>query len=112
MNAEVKQLWVAALRSGAFVQGRDALFPTGGGHCCLGVLCELHARHTCCTFSRLDGYLGESETLPGAVRAWAGLSTPDPTVATSDTSVLKLSTANDDLQLSFSQLADVIEKQL
>ena len=44
MNQEVKKIWVEALRSGKYQQGRgklkrsDDLKPT---YCCLGVLCEV-----------------------------------------------------------------------
>lgn len=41
MNPEVKKLWVEALRSGNFKQGRGFLQPTEDKYCCLGVLCRL-----------------------------------------------------------------------
>lgn len=40
MNREVKEKWVAALRSGKYVQGENALF-SEGKYCCLGVLYEV-----------------------------------------------------------------------
>jgi hypothetical protein len=46
MNAEIKQQWVVALRSGQYKQGRGKLrrqTPEGDRYCCLGVLCDLLA---------------------------------------------------------------------
>lgn len=40
MDNELKAKWTAALRSGEFVQGRDALHKDGA-YCCLGVLCKV-----------------------------------------------------------------------
>ena len=41
MNADIKQRWVEALRSGQYKQGQGCL-RTNNAYCCLGVLCELH----------------------------------------------------------------------
>lgn len=40
MNAELKSKWIAALRSGDYVQGRTSL-RKDGKFCCLGVACDL-----------------------------------------------------------------------
>jgi len=40
MVPEIKAQWVAALRSGEYVKGRNHL-QKDGKFCCLGVLCEL-----------------------------------------------------------------------
>jgi hypothetical protein len=40
MNAELKQKWVEALRSGKYPQGINYL-RTDQGYCCLGVLCDV-----------------------------------------------------------------------
>jgi hypothetical protein len=39
MNQEVKEKWVAALRSGDYEQGKSHL-RENGKYCCLGVLCN------------------------------------------------------------------------
>jgi hypothetical protein len=50
MNPEVKEKWVAALRSGKYVKTRRALHrivesdDVPAGYCCLGVLCDLAAQ--------------------------------------------------------------------
>lgn len=44
-NREHIQAWVAALRSGKFDQAQKSL-KTEGGHCCLGVACEIFKEQT------------------------------------------------------------------
>lgn len=41
MQPHIKKLWVEALRSGRFKQGRYHLRPTADAFCCLGVLCYM-----------------------------------------------------------------------
>ena len=42
MNPELKARWIAALRSGDYKQGTEALYsPEMDAYCCLGVLAEL-----------------------------------------------------------------------
>ncbi len=43
MNPEIKSLWLAALRSGTYSQGRERLRGEADSFCCLGVLCDIHA---------------------------------------------------------------------
>jgi hypothetical protein len=40
MNAELKQKWVTALRSGEYKQAQKRL-KVGDAYCCLGVLCHI-----------------------------------------------------------------------
>ena len=40
MDPVLKKKWVAALRSGKYEQGKEAL-RNGDKYCCLGVLCEI-----------------------------------------------------------------------
>lgn len=40
MEPELKSKWVAALRSGEYRQGKDALHKDGA-YCCIGVLCKV-----------------------------------------------------------------------
>jgi hypothetical protein len=74
LRPEVKQEWIAALRSGEYEQGQNAL-NAGGKLCCLGVLCEVAIRHGVIPAGRPgDGsifYAGESMTLPDEVAGWA-----------------------------------------
>lgn len=41
MNPEIKTKWVAALRSGYYIQGTGVLRSQGNKFCCLGVLCDI-----------------------------------------------------------------------
>lgn len=46
MNPEIKTEWVAALRSGQYIQGRDYLhWRNQNLWCCLGVLCDIAEKH-------------------------------------------------------------------
>lgn len=41
MDADIRQQWVDALRSGKYEQGRRLLRDANGNYCCLGVLCDI-----------------------------------------------------------------------
>lgn len=41
MNPELKQKWLAALRSGNYRQGQGQLHNADNQFCCLGVLCDI-----------------------------------------------------------------------
>lgn len=81
-QAEARKVWVEALRSGEYKQGKRAL-RTGDAYCCLGVACDLYRKHE-------NGpdwgqpfddwtydFLGHGGDLPKRVRDWLGLRTPD-----------------------------------
>lgn len=117
MKPSVKAKWVAALRSGKYVQGRGRLHNASGGKfCCLGVLCDLYKRgHPKAEW--VDGFFhpfgindareSDSQALPVAVQAWAGLHAPNPAVNDQGS----LAGLNDDGQ-TFDAIADVIEEQI
>jgi len=92
MKPEVKERWIAALRSGDYQQTQGALVRTGdhGGYCCLGVLCQLAVEDGVIPPKSImsagslndptdvDYYYGNDESrssnyLPTAVIEWAGL---------------------------------------
>lgn len=76
MNPEIKKQWVDALRSGTYLQGKGKLRSGNGEFCCLGVLCDLHAKATKTPWGGgvyAAEYLGHSGVLPDAVISWAGL---------------------------------------
>lgn len=113
MNKEIKARWVAALRSGVYTQTLNALH-NEKGYCCLGVLCDLHAKETNTpwvpdAFSFL--YVHEINVLPTIVRKWAGLKHQDPTVKV-DGAHEALSNINDIQRKTFVEIADAIEKGL
>ncbi len=116
MDAAVKQLWVVALRSGAYRQGVGAL-KVGPAYCCLGVLCDLFG-----TAEDGGGFWGppdyegeafvvpncepEQMALPGPVMRWAGLTGCDPMLGNNVASQLN------DSGVTFGDIADLIEANL
>lgn len=132
MNKDVKQLWVTALRSGDYTQGRRTLrYEDADGNnrwCCLGVLCDLavkagiigeptrivkglppDARDCDGPWEFLDDYDydGYRSDLPKRVQEWAGLEEAVPTLRGSTAIEL-----NDHLSMPFPEIADRIEESL
>lgn len=112
MNAEVKEQWLKALRSGDYQQGSNRL-NRDGGFCCLGVLCDLHAKKH--RIDWIDGqecqmYLNESVYLPTRVASWAGMG-KFGCIAKPDGHVVDLAALNDSGR-TFNEIADVIEELL
>jgi hypothetical protein len=95
MNPEVKALLKNALLSGEYKQGFYFLNPREGEYCCLGVLCEL-AKDA----GIIKRYYSLMEIPPKEVRDWAGLSF---------TEIGKLTHFNDDMQLSFAEIAEKLK---
>lgn len=89
MNPAIVARWVAALRSGRYMQGQQYLNTPGQGFCCLGVLCDLHREDGLGTWApgtgpyteqleyAPDGADPEAEGdvagLPAQVMSWAGI---------------------------------------
>lgn len=132
MNPDIKAQWVTALRSGEYVQGVGALrsLTIHGdiGYCCLGVLCELaetadivsrveHAEDIWATYytgTDEPGY-GDKSVLPISVVRWAELDSTDPKLPQDLTNLgnnASLAWANDWGNLTFDQIADLIERHL
>jgi hypothetical protein len=106
MDAQVKEKWVAALRSGNYQQARNGL-KKGGGYCCLGVLCDIVNPDG---WENINGYnyyrFGGSKddcALPIPLENEVGLGR---------NSVSACITLNDTQRQSFDQIADYIEKNL
>lgn len=131
MNPEIKEAWVAALRSGERKQTKGKL-RSADGFCCLGVLCDLHAAATGGTWDvrvvpRIE-YLGlrveryeygsTSSTLPPEVARWAGLSGDNPVIGETvdeEDGLLhdrEAASYNDELGFNFNQIANLIEENL
>ncbi len=123
MNPEIKQLWVAALRSGEYKQAQGNLRTQDNKFCCLGVLCNLHAQaHPNIAKHQIHkgSYMGSSGIPPDAVLKWAGLPTVCSMVAipANKTTIRfnriepkTLGGANDS-GATFEQIADLIERHL
>jgi hypothetical protein len=119
MSKRIKDLWVAALRSGEYKQTQK-LLKDENGHCCLGVLCELYQKENEVNIEvsnkAQDGrvyslFLTEPAVLPLAVMKWAGLLSQDgrPRDYQETTRYPKLTAKNDE-GASFKEIADIIEK--
>ena len=119
MRKEIADMWIAALRSGRFEQGKGSL-RCGDAFCCLGVLCDLHSKAESGNWND-SNYRGRAdETVgvavpPSSVVRWAGLSDFNPrSTEPGDFGGLTLAELNDGLcgadGFTFSKIADVVER--
>ena len=117
MKKDIAKLWTAALRSGKYKQGRNALHSIKDDNetfCCLGVLCDLYQQDRrkkkkkglfvdkttlpCIEYNHLNG------VLPSVVSDWAGMDSYNGVVH--DTSLTQL---NDHWGYNFDSIARFIE---
>lgn len=129
MKKKIKKLWLEALNSGEYAQGRRFLCQKGKKYdtfCCLGVLCDIAVlqglkmnlqtltkseRATCSTqinsiSFKVESYDGRINILPHSIDVWAGLNTDK-----ANTTLMKLILMNDEGK-SFKAIAAVIEAEL
>lgn len=128
MNPDVKRVWLKELRSGKYDQGKGHL-NLGGRYCCLGVLCEIAVENEVIARSsdqnessygtpeELEDHDGATAYPPKGVVDWAGLPSENPKVTYEHCDMCgpgtrALSELNDDEELSFEEIADIIEEQL
>lgn len=84
MNPQVKDIWLAALRSGHFAKGENKLHNAQDNtYCCLGVLCVLADEAGIEMEYNVDGdgdgcWDGECSVLPDKVVQWADLTDDTP----------------------------------
>ena len=111
MNQQIKEKWVAALRSGQYKQGLGKL-ESNGRYCCLGVLCEISKEETGfgITENRAER-VAASETLSKTIVAWSGLPAWYGAMVTID-SVKHALINHNDAGRTFLEIADAIEAQL
>lgn len=117
MKSDVKKLWLEALRSGEYEQGRSALANTNDEYCCLGVLCQLAVNNGVpIKVKKVQSGLGPVKSyddakylLPQSVQEWAGLESSNPVVQ-GDIGT-NLADMND-RRYSFDAIARVIEEEL
>lgn len=123
--------WIKALRSGRYEQGRNCLHLAGDGFCCLGVACDLFDNTRWLPMEsdgnegdedgnefvgyrtpwRLDAEAAEVAVLPDDVRDAYCLYTANGDYYHDDGVVDGLDSLNDQ-GVAFSDLADVIEREL
>lgn len=114
MKADIKEKWVAALRSGEYDQAREQL-KVGDAFCCLGVLCQLHSQAVKGFAWAGCEYDGKDGDLPYIVREWAGLNDETDMVAIGGKLALLAQHNDGDTDLArrtFKELANAIEAQL
>jgi hypothetical protein len=116
VNQEIKDQWLAALRSGKYKQGHGAL-QVNDMYCCLGVLCAISPFADEAQM-RPDGsvyYIETSESgyrqdqegiLPRHIKDWAGLESRNPSASHSTLASLN------DQGATFEEIADIIEREL
>ena len=114
MNKEVKSKWIEALRSQEYNQSFDRLRDKNG-YCCLGVLCDIHAKETGNEWVDMvkpipcgKYYLGHVSNLPKEVIKWAGLEKQNPMLTVD----MSASSCNDSHEYTFNQIADLIQENL
>lgn len=124
MNKEIAKIWVDALRSGKYEQGKYKLRTEDDKFCCLGVLCDLAEKQGIISepvkiFYEPDAeekdlfkyyYDNESESLPKSVMKWAGIK--DRSGAYSTVPAAWLTLDNDNNGKSFLEIADIIEQHV
>lgn len=119
MKPEIKQKWVAALRSGQYSQATGRL-RRQDAYCCLGVLCDLYQKETGdgqwvpIDPITTDGYdfLNSNALVPTEVQRWAGLPSADPSVPVPGLNVPRGLAYLNDNGNKFTDIADIIEKEL
>ena len=105
MNKRIKKLWINALRSGKFIQGRRKLRSgrkPNNRHCCLGVLEELAVQA-----GVIKSFRSTDAVLCDKVMKWAGLSKNNPKLGRKEWAI-----GLNDSGKSFNFIATRIEKWL
>jgi hypothetical protein len=79
MNSQIKEKWIAALRSNEYKQAQGYLH-TNEGFCCLGVLCDLYAEEKNMEWKiendgNIRSFDGKDQVLPQSVSDWSGVRT-------------------------------------
>lgn len=115
MNPVIKEKWLAALRSGRYKQGKEALKINNSAkkkahqYCCLGVLCEIYKDEK--KLPRDTDLRAAGDEVPNdEVVQWAGIPDFNPDVVYNGEGT-SLTILNDGGK-TFLTIADVIEEQL
>lgn len=130
MNPEIKQLWLDALRSGDYKQGTGQLRDYNDNYCCLGVLCDVVRKkrkikgftgayfqyreneHYGFPPKKLLESIGILEDNIASDGMYGNHSEEATIIITYKGKRASLSELNDDFELSFKKIANIIEKQL
>ncbi len=114
MNPEVKKIWIEALLSGKYKQGKNSLLHADR-YCCLGVLCDLHSKTgqgewiddniTKRYRDKQDEWDVASCILPAVVVKWAGV--PE----TGEYGDYQSLASDNDCGKPFKKIAEIIERE-
>lgn len=129
-NLELIKKWVKALRSGEYTQGKKALRDTENNFCCLGVLCDITKEKLNLEWGLgVDEiyYMGEEKcdgVLPFEVSEYLGEVLDHRIVIRDSNSKIPedvsrylrfndtyLTELNDDYDLTFNEIADILEEE-
>lgn len=125
------KLWLAALRSGEYDQ-QQAILKNGFGYCCLGVACDVYRKQTGkgnwidttdsrggFTFDTGDVYNNVENIGSISVRDFFGFDDPNGFYiplfylgGKGTTMHIRLTEVNDDLGMTFDEIADLVEKYI
>ncbi len=120
VNQERLQLWLTALRSGEFAQAKGQLAVRAAslgetGYCCLGVACVVAAADDPALAVAVKSDLPHEVLLPTYIADWLGLKATTTDVVSPrtkyDGELVPLTTLNDEYDLSFAEIADLIETE-
>lgn len=118
MKAEKAKLWREALTSGEYEQTRGCL-RNKHGFCCMGVICDLHAKETGAEWTPIEfendpqRYLNKDAILPRKVMDWAGIKSTVGGINIEIEGIPELFTtltAKNDSGATFKEIADLIEQ--
>lgn len=113
MKPEIKEKWLAALRSGKYEQGNHQL-RDGNAFCCLGVLADIYSKETGAEWKpdSTGGFRIEEDNgiLPYCIYRWAGLNCGNPWIIDGN-NTNSLSSLNDN-GMSFKEIANIIESKI
>lgn len=120
MNNEIKKEWVTALRSGNYKQGKSHLRNLDDSYCCAGVLCDILVRKGSGEWKRDSSesyytYEGSGYSLTGEVLEKVeilGMKQDLMCDMNGSRGRHSIYYMNDNLDLNFSEIADIIEEQL
>ena len=125
MNQEIKARWIAALKSGEYIQGTKVLRSVDNRFCCLGVLCELAVKEGVIPASEVKeintsvrdikkayGYDGSAFKLSMSVVNWAELKDQLPLASGPISDGYSLAYLNDTYKYDFHKIAAAIEEGL
>lgn len=133
MDPEIKKLWIEALRSDDYEQGKSYLHSISNvgddkehRYCCLGVLCEIAIKQGLPIVDKLQEnivfssrqtvitYDGQRSVLPGSVAAWANITSDGSYIPKRPAELHNYKsgalTHDNDKGMTFAEIASIIDE--